>query len=114
VDAATREGTRTRRLRRVAVAAVQRLPREEVEVRKGGLVGRWDLNLKAPGVRDGACWSILPVPVRAHRRRRRRVEMKGLERGSSPRSLVIIEGPGRLLYKRFAFQKNSKQVMLKQ
>jgi hypothetical protein len=113
VDAATREGTRTRRLRRVAVAAVQRLPREEVQVRNGGLVGRWDLNLKAPGVRDGAFWSILPVPVRAHRRRRR-VEMKGLERGSSPRSLVIIEGPGRLLYKRFAFQKISKQVMLKQ
>jgi hypothetical protein len=62
VDAATREGTRARRLRRVAAAAVQRLPREEVEVRSGGLVGRWGLNLKAPGVRDGACWSILPIP----------------------------------------------------
>lgn len=61
VDAATREGTRTRRLRRVVAAAVQRLPREEVGARSGGLAGRWGLNLKAPGVREGACWSILPV-----------------------------------------------------
>ena len=64
VDAATSEGTRTRRSRRVAA---QRRPRVEAaagvgveeEVRSGGLVGSCGLNLKAPGVRDGACGSIL-------------------------------------------------------
>lgn len=65
VDAATSEGTRTRRPRRVAAAAAQRRPRVEaevgvgVEVRSGGLVGRCGLHLKAPGVRHGACGSIL-------------------------------------------------------
>lgn len=71
VDAATSEGTRTRRSRRVAAAAAaaQRRPRVEAEaeagvaveeeVRSGGLVGRCGLNLRAPEVRDGACGSIL-------------------------------------------------------
>ena len=65
VDAATSEGTRTRRPRRVAAAAAvaQRRPRVEaevgVEVRSGGLVGRCGLHLKAPRVRHGACGSIL-------------------------------------------------------
>lgn len=66
MDAATSEGTRTRRSRRVAAA--QRLPRVEtevgvavaVEVRSGGLMGSCGLNLKVPGVREGACGSILP------------------------------------------------------
>jgi hypothetical protein len=31
-----------------------------VEARSGGLAGRWGLNLKAPGAREGACGSILP------------------------------------------------------
>jgi hypothetical protein len=61
VDAATSEGTSTRRLRRVvAAAAVQTPPRVEVGARSGGLAGRWGLNLKAPGAREGACGSILP------------------------------------------------------
>lgn len=67
VDAATSEGTRTRRSRRVAAAAAQRRPRVEAEagvaveeeVRSGGLVGRCGLNLRAPEVRDGVCGSIL-------------------------------------------------------
>lgn len=64
VDAATSEGTRTRRSRRVAA---QRRPRVEAEVgvaveeevRCGGLVGRCGLNPKAPGARDGACGIML-------------------------------------------------------
>ena len=60
----------------MVAAATQRLPREEaeaeagveVEARSGGLAGRWGLNLKAPGARDGACGSILPPLTRRQRR----------------------------------------------
>ena len=67
VDAATSEGTRTRRSRRVAAQRRSRVEAEAgvgvevAEMRSGGLVGRCGLNLKAPGVLDGACGSI---PVR--------------------------------------------------
>jgi hypothetical protein len=59
VDAAARDGMRSRKSRREA-AAVQRFPREEEEAgARGGLVGRRGLNLAVPGYREGAWGSIL-------------------------------------------------------